>query len=260
MPSKYTCSVCGLDCRSPIALESHMKSKHPEAVKGTGETKAIAGIKETRIAKETKDTTAPEAEIKVQTKETVVPIAKIDDPFLSRPIEVYAHIETPETKADTNRTATEGSKDTVKTEDTAASSTAGTEETVVEPSKAEPQKKTATAIPETVTAQATQTVAGKPIVPPIHIHIPKEALPSAEGHRDQPQPEAKPSQMTPLGSISREIEVTTRGMEIQVGSAVLKCYDWVRGRGYERTFSEFINQTVEALLRKTSSRSMFQET
>ena len=110
----------------------------------------------------------------------------------------------------------------------------------------EPQKKTATATAETSTAQATQTVAGKPIVQPIHIHIPKEALPSAEGRRDQSQPEVKPSIMMPLGSVTKEIEVTTKGMEIQVGSTLLMYYDWLRGRGYERSLSEFINQTVEA--------------
>ena len=191
MPSKYVCRICGLDCRSPIALELHMRSKHPEAIKGITETKG---------------TTAPETEIKAPPKETVVPIAKIDDPFLSRPIEVYAHIETPETKDSvTDRTATEGIKNTQS-----STVTAETKETVAEPSKVEPQKKTAT-------AQATQTVAGKPIVQPIHIRIPKEALSSVEGRRDQPQPEAKPSIMMPLGSVTKEIEVTTKGMEIQVG-------------------------------------------
>jgi len=154
-----------------MALELHMR-KHPEAIKGTGEAKDTG---------ETRDTAVPKAEIKALTKEAVVQIAKIDDPFLSKPIQVYAHIETPETKGSmTDPTATGGSKDTAasSTADTKETKDIGetretkdTKETVVEPSRVEPQKKTVKA-----TSEGLQS---------IHIHMPASI--TAEGRRDQPR-------------------------------------------------------------------------
>jgi len=102
----------------------------------------------------------------------------------------------------------------------------------------EPQKKTA----ETTSNRLPL----RDLVVYVQTPTPPTGTAPAEGHRDQPQPEAKPSIMMPLGSITKEIEVTTKGMEIQVGSTLLMYYDWLRSKGYERSLSEFINQTVEA--------------
>jgi len=109
-----------------------------------------------------------------------------------------------------------------------------------ESSAVEPQKETATA---TVTAT---TASGTPLqlqLPPITINFLSLAG-VTEGHRDQPKleakPEATPSQepqptvIMPLGAITKEIEVTTKGMELQIGSTVLIYYDWLRSRGYDR--------------------------
>jgi len=125
---------------------------------------------------------------------------------------------------------------------TSADSKGGSEES----KGVEQQKKTVEATSETPqTPPAPSTV--PPTAPSSQVYILPVMQPvPTEGRRDQPQPEATPSVMMPLGGVAREIEVTTKGMEIQVGSTLLMYYDWVRSRGYERSLSEFINQTVEA--------------
>jgi len=169
-----------------------------------------------------------------ETMITVKPTIEIADPFLStRVVPPY--------------TGTGPGESIVKPASAAASEPiepAGTPATApttaIEQPIVEPQKKTAKATVGVATASGTPLQVQ---LPPMHFHIPTS---TAEGRRDQPQPEAKPSIMMPLGSVTKEIEVTTKGMEIQVGSTLLTYYDWVRSRGYERSLSEFINQTVEA--------------
>jgi len=226
---KYTCS-CGKPCGTWPAWQSHMATAHgilvkkgdsPQTVKATTSTVTPVSkpvVTDQPVAIEQSVVTTP-----TETVITVTPTVQIADPFLSNRV-VPPHI------------GTGVGESSVKPSVTSEKPSLTPEEPSVTPEQpaVEPQKKTATA------------TASKPIVQPIHIHIPKEALPSAEGHRDQPQLEAKPSMMMPLGSITREIEVTTKGMEIQVGSTLLMYYDWLRSKGYERSLSEFINQTVEA--------------
>jgi len=165
---------------------------------------------------------------------TVKPTIEIADPFLStRVVAPYTGTGPGESIAKPASAATSESIEPVGTPSTAPT-------TAIEQPIVEPQKKTAKATVGVATASGTPLQVQ---LPPMHFHIPTS---TAEGRRDQPQPEAKPSLMMPLGSVTKEIEVTTKGMEIQVGSTLLTYYDWVRSRGYERSLSEFINQTVEA--------------
>jgi len=246
MPAKegvYICKVCQHDCRTPQALKWHME-KHEKALaeKPLAKPSTEAAI----IAKPTESTVTTTSSA-TETVITVKPTVEIADPFLSNRV-APPHIGTGvgESIAKPSAIAEASVKPLAENATEPLAEKPATGPIAKDASAVGPQKETATATAETATAQATQTVTGKPIVQPIHIHIPKEALPSAEGRRDQPQLEAKPSIMMPLGSVTREIEVTTKGMEIQVGSTLLMYYDWLRGRGYERSLSEFINQTVEA--------------
>jgi len=222
--------------------------KHQRASAGTAIIAKSAESADGQLRAEAAVTTATSA---AGTVITVTPTVEITDPFLATRV-VPPHIgtgprESSAEPAETAATAAErppaeSSAEPAETAITAKSA----ENTSVESSTVKPQKKTVAA-----TVGAT-TASGTPLqvqLPPISINFPpmqQSPAAPADGRRDQPQPEAKPSIMMPLGSITRQIEVTTRGMEIQVGSTLLMYYDWLRGRGYERSLSEFINQTVEA--------------
>jgi len=200
------------------------KGDSPETVKATTSTVTPVTkpvVTDQPVAIQQSVVTTP-----TETVITVTPTVEIADPFLSTRV-VPPHIGTGvgESSVKPSVTFETFEKPSLTPEEPSVT---------LEQPAVEPQKKTATA------------TVSKSIVQPIHIHIPKEALPSAEGRRDQSQPEVKPSIMMPLGSVTKEIEVTTKGMEIQVGSTLLMYYDWLRSKGYERSLSEFINQTVEA--------------
>jgi len=247
MPVKkdvYVCKICQRDCGTPQGLKWHMQ-KHQQASTEKATTTEPAERTEPQLKGQATVTTTTSA---TGTTITVKPTIEITDPFLSSRVESPSTIDT-----------SVGSGRSTKQSDVAEASVKPSTETTVKPltesstkpSTVEPQKRM---VPATVGAT---TAFGTPIqlqLPPIHINIPSiqqattvpAEKPSTEGHRDQLQSEAAPSIMMPLQGITREIEVTTKGMEIQIGSTVLMYYDWLRSRGYGRTFSEFVNQTVEA--------------
>ena len=233
----YVCALCHHDCVTWMGLSGHILSKHPGTSIPSKESfeHLLKTSKKPLTPKEEPPKEHKEAKETSQTQTVIKPLEASDvskSPFLAARIEFAKVVEALKEPSSQPNTGTESSKEPVKEP--------------VEESK-EGESKETKEVKDVVETQKKQVEASSNRLPlrDLNIYV-QTPTSTAEGHRDQPQPEAKPSMMMPLGSITREIEVTTKGMEIQVGSTLLMYYDWLRGRGYERSLSEFINQTVEA--------------
>ena len=234
----YVCALCHHDCVTWMGLSGHILSKHPGTSIPPKESfePLLKRSKKPLMAKEEPVKEHNELKGTSPKTETVIRPLETSDvsksPFLAARIEFAKVVEALKEPSSQPNTGTESSKEPVK-------------EPVEESKEGEPKE--TKEVKDVVETQKKQVEASSNRLPlrDLNIYV-QPPTSTAEGRRDQPQLEAKPSIMMPLGSITKEIEVTTKGMEIQVGSTLLMYYDWLRSKGYERSLSEFINQTVEA--------------